>query len=138
MEDNGVESRSIGWLWIVLGGVFLLAVGLKLAAVIPFARVVASFIPGVARTYPVVKWATLAILGVEALLGSMLVLRIGGRRVLACTGVLLLLFTAALVELLFQSQPASCGCLGVGRGSGRADAAVGIVRNGAMLWVTCH
>jgi uncharacterized membrane protein YphA (DoxX/SURF4 family) len=102
-------SRALALLRIALGALFLYAAATKLPDLASFAESVANY-----RLVPsaVVPAAAVAVIGVEIVLGLLLVTgRLARATALVATG-LLALFTVGLGQALLRGIDLRCGCFG--------------------------
>lgn len=128
---------------ILLGGVFLFAAVTKTYRPAPFVSVVDTLLatsiewPGEFKAQSIVPISVLVIVW-EAFLGLLLISGVGRRGVALATGGTLILFSSALVRLMFLPETPACGCFGAfPRAVEDARGAVqfGLIRNAALLWL---
>jgi type II secretory pathway pseudopilin PulG len=120
---------------LVLAGIMLLAAAAKAWQPWPFVHVVAHLLgtnAGSGTTWIIV----IGVVAWETFLGLVLLCGASHRGALWATVCTLLGLTAVLAVLLSDPRSPSCGCFGFFSGDGRNDLWVGLVRNGAMLWMS--
>jgi uncharacterized membrane protein YphA (DoxX/SURF4 family) len=85
-----------------------------------------------ARYLPMLTWSAVVS---EILIGQMLLLGLGGRKFVALTVFILIVFCAHLIVILKSNHPPDCGCVGLmfKFESTRSKAIFGLVRNFTMM-----
>jgi prepilin-type N-terminal cleavage/methylation domain-containing protein len=130
------RSRRVlaGALGALLGALFIIAALGKAWRVAPFLAVLGHLAPEALSAELALVSIAFLVIGVEAFVGARLLAGTPPRWLLVAVLALLILFCIALIKLALDPVAPSCGCLGPFQGE-RHDAASGLARNAAMLWI---
>lgn len=116
----------------VVGGVLVYAAVTKATQIPMFAYVIQQSVPFMGeRSTPALFRFAQAVVLIEMLVGTSLIMHLYSRWVRAAAVALFIGFSGVLLVMLFKDKPLSCGCMGFspdGLGS-RAELLFGLVRN---------